>query len=74
VAQCAGLAEDAEHNEVVEELVETELERLDTLEWRLARIRKRLIAAAKSMERRLQQTAAPPQSEQQQQQEEGGAN
>ena len=41
---------EGERNVVVDQLVEDELERLETLEWRLARIKKRLQAYLKATE------------------------
>lgn len=38
-------AQEAGRNYVVEQLVDSELERLDSLEWRLSRIKKRLLQA-----------------------------
>lgn len=53
----AAAKEDAStRNEVVDQLVEAELERLDTLEWRLARIRARLTSTLRAVDLRIQQT------------------
>lgn len=41
IKETAGLAE-GQRNTVVDQLVEDELERLETLEWRLSRIKRRL--------------------------------
>lgn len=52
VRESSALPEDR-RNEVVDELVEAELERLETLEWRLVRIRRRITSAIKITQKKL---------------------